>query len=169
MVGGNVINRSGGGEMNNAKNNDGSMPPPYQNLLSTLLWCPFGGGGTSGAGGEGSNHRVVTTLKEAEAEDYFDYSNGGVLANENNKGGGEAEAHEDAGAGMITKLLGVWNDTFNSTCQCFDMGVGGDEEGGRGVNGLGKEEVLADGSCPDVGMAAKSSGKSIATSEDVRG
>ena len=97
-----------------------------------------------------------------------------ALANkEKNKGegGGEADAdEEDAGGGrMITKLLGVWYEIFNSTCQCFDMGVGGDEEGGRGVNGLGKEEVLADGSCPDVGMAAKSSGKSIATSEDVRG
>jgi hypothetical protein len=58
---------------------------------------------------------------------------------------------------MITKLLGVWNDTFNSTCQCFDMGVG-DEEGGRGVNSLRKE--VGGGSSPDVGttpssMAAK--------------
>ena len=51
------------------------------------------------------------------------------------------------------------------------MGVG-DEEGGRGVNSLGKE--VGDGSSPpDVGttpsMAAKNSGKSIATSVDVRG
>jgi hypothetical protein len=168
-----------GGSINPNNANNGTMP---QNLLSSLLWCPFGGGDTSGAGGEGSNHRVSTTLKEAEAEDYFDYSNmngnvpGGVLANENTKGGGESDADEDAGGGMITKLLGVWNETLNSTCQCFDMGVG-DEEGGQGVNSLGmKDEVLGDGSSPpDVGtippsMTAKNSGKSIATYVvDVRG
>ena len=50
----------------------------------------------------------------------------------------------------------------------------GDEEGGRGVDSLGKE--VGDGSCPpDVGatpplMAAKNSGKSIArTSVEIRG
>ena len=68
-------------------------------------------------------------MDSGAAEDYFDYSNmndhvQGILMDKknNNKGGGKADANDDGGGGMITKLLlGVWNETFNSTCQCFDQ------------------------------------------------
>jgi hypothetical protein len=69
---------------------------------------------------------------------------------------------------MITKLLGVWNETFNSTCQCFEsMGVGDVVERG-GVSSLGKG--VDDSNCSktnDVGsqLATKRSGKSIVSGE----
>ncbi len=168
IVGG-ISNRGG---VESASND--IMPPPYQNLLSSLLWCPLGGGTNGASGGKG-----IGALKEAEVEDYFDYSdlhdNGplGVLTEKGGDGDiGESDADEDGGGGMITKLLGVWNETFNSTCQYFVIGDDGAVEEGA-VRSTGRQD---DGSCistsrSGVGtpIAAKTSGKSIATSGDTGG
>lgn len=120
-TGGIISNRSGGENANN-----GIMPPtPYQNILSSILWCPFGGDTNDTKG-----NNQVGTLKEVEVEDYFDYSDNmqGSGAGDVLKGKGddigEFDADEDGGGGMITMLLGVWNETFISTCHCFDsMGM----------------------------------------------
>lgn len=134
-TGGIISNRSGGESANN-----GIMPPPYQNLLSSILWCPFGGDTNDTGGGN-----QVGTLKEMEVEDYFDYSDmqdkdncaGDVLKGKGDDVG-EFDANEDGGGGMMTMLLRMWNETFNSTCQCFDsMGIA-EVEGGGVRSRLGK-------------------------------
>ena len=160
---GGISNRSGGENTNN-----GTMPPPYQNLLSSILWCPFGG--ETNDTGEGDR---TGTVKEGGVEDYFDYSemqDNGAGAVLKGKDGDicELDADEDGGGGMIIKLLGVWNETFNSTCQCFESLEVGDIVQGGGVSSLGKG--VDDSNCSktnDVGshLAEKPSGKSIVSGE----
>lgn len=157
---GGISNRSGGENTNN-----GIMTPPYQNLLSSILWCPFGVETNDTGGGDRTG-----TVKEVEVEDYFNYSE----MQDNGAGGvkdgdiGKKDADEDGGGGMITKLLGVWNETFNSTCQCFESMGDGDIVERGGVSSLGKG--VDDSNCSktnDVGsqLAAKPSGKSIVSGE----
>lgn len=154
-------NHRGGENVNN-----GTMPPPYQNLLSSLLWCPLGGGHNGASGGDG-----VGTLKETEVEDYFDYSNmngvsngvGGVMKEQ---GGDLGLAGGDEDDGIIVKLLGAWNETFNSTCQCFEIGDGVVEGNvsnvGRGVDDSSSSKTNGVGTPTE----AKTSGKRIASSGD---
>jgi len=72
-------------------------------------------------------------------------------------GNGIGGSSNSNGDGIVASLVGAWNEAFNSTCQCFDLGDGQPLWGG-GVGGAGEGGVGA-GKSTTTGAV---SGKSVA-------